>query len=100
MLSFSLATQLAPAPPSPMPQNAPQCRGSEKVVFHQTNPPPPPPQSTSPHLPSYNSSGPMDYSPLQLLHSIPIAVIDTETTGASAAYGHKVIEVGIIRMEN
>ncbi len=42
----------------------------------------------------------MRYSLLQSLASIPIAVIDTETTGASAAFGHKVIEVGIVRVEN
>src|SRR4051812_20719913 len=42
----------------------------------------------------------MQFSLLQSLASIPIAVIDTETTGASAAFGHKVIEVGIVRLEN
>lgn len=40
------------------------------------------------------------FSLLQPLASVPIAVIDTETTGASAAYGHRVIEVGIVRIEN
>jgi DNA polymerase III epsilon subunit family exonuclease len=37
---------------------------------------------------------------LQLLREIPIAVVDTETTGASAAFGHKIIEIGIVRIEN
>lgn len=37
---------------------------------------------------------------LQLLRDIPIAVVDTETTGASAAFGHKIIEIGIVRIEN
>jgi DNA polymerase III epsilon subunit family exonuclease len=36
---------------------------------------------------------------LQPLHQIPIAVIDVETTGASADYGHRVIELGIVRIE-
>src|SRR3954471_12203602 len=42
----------------------------------------------------------MDFSLLQPLHSIPIAVVDTETTGASAAFGHKIIEIGVVRIEN
>ncbi len=42
----------------------------------------------------------MFFANLQLLHDLPIACIDTETTGASAAYGHKVIEVGIVRIES
>src|SRR5438045_5462750 len=37
---------------------------------------------------------------LQLLRDIPIACVDTETTGASAAFGHKIIEIGIVRIEN
>lgn len=41
----------------------------------------------------------MRFSLLQPLSQIPIAVIDTETTGASAALGHRVIEVGIARIE-
>jgi DNA polymerase-3 subunit epsilon len=41
----------------------------------------------------------MRFSLLQPLLDIPIAVIDTETTGASAAFGHKIIEVGIVRIE-
>ena len=41
----------------------------------------------------------MRFSLLQPLCDIPIAVIDTETTGASAMLGHKVIEVGIVRLE-
>src|SRR4051794_14961470 len=42
----------------------------------------------------------MDFSLLQPLRSFPIAVVDTETTGASAAFGHKIIEIGIVRIEN
>jgi len=41
----------------------------------------------------------MRFSLLQSLRQIPIAVIDTETTGISAAYGERVIEVGIVRIE-
>lgn len=41
----------------------------------------------------------MRFSLIQPLCEIPIAVIDTETTGASAIYGDKVIEVGIVRLE-
>ncbi len=42
----------------------------------------------------------MTFSLLQPLSSIPIASIDVETTGASAEYGHRIIEVGIVRYEN
>ncbi len=42
----------------------------------------------------------MPFSLLQLLRDIPIACVDTETTGASAAFGHKIIEIGIVRIEN
>lgn len=41
----------------------------------------------------------MRISLLQPLIGVPIAVVDTETTGASAALGHKVIEIGIVRIE-
>jgi DNA polymerase III epsilon subunit family exonuclease len=41
----------------------------------------------------------MPLSLLQPLHQIPIAVIDVETTGASAQHGHRVIELGIVRIE-
>jgi DNA polymerase III epsilon subunit family exonuclease len=41
----------------------------------------------------------MRFSLLQPLIDVPIAVVDTETTGASAALGHKVIEIGIVRIE-
>jgi len=41
----------------------------------------------------------MLFSLQQPLMQIPIAVIDTETTGVSAAYGERVIEVGIVRLE-
>jgi DNA polymerase III epsilon subunit family exonuclease len=41
--------------------------------------------------------------PPSLLHplsKIPIAVVDVETTGASADWGDRVIEMGIVRIEN
>ena len=41
----------------------------------------------------------MAFSLLQLLGDIPLAFVDTETTGASAAFGHRVIEIGIVRVE-
>ena len=41
----------------------------------------------------------MAFSLLQPLHDIPIAVVDVETTGASADFGHSVIELGIVRVE-
>src|SRR6201996_9196685 len=41
----------------------------------------------------------MPFSLLQPLRDIPIAVVDTETTGASADFGHRVIELGIVRIE-
>lgn len=41
----------------------------------------------------------MLFSLLQPLSDIPLAFIDTETTGASAALGHRVVEVGIVRIE-
>jgi len=42
----------------------------------------------------------MPISLLQPLSQIPIAVVDLETTGASAAFGDRVIELGIVRIEN
>jgi DNA polymerase III epsilon subunit family exonuclease len=36
---------------------------------------------------------------LQSLADVPIAVVDTETTGVSAAFGDRIIEVGIARIE-
>ncbi len=41
----------------------------------------------------------MPFSLLDRLCDMPIAVLDTETTGASAAWGHRVIELGIVRLE-
>lgn len=41
----------------------------------------------------------MPISLLQPLREIPFAFIDTETTGASADFGHRVIELGIVRIE-
>ena len=42
----------------------------------------------------------MPVSLLQPLSQVPIAVIDVETTGASADWGDRVIELGIVRIEN
>lgn len=39
------------------------------------------------------------FSLLQPLRDIPHAFLDVETTGASADFGHKVIELGVVRME-
>jgi DNA polymerase III epsilon subunit family exonuclease len=39
------------------------------------------------------------FSLLQTLHDLPIAVVDLETSGASADFGHRVIEIGIVRLE-
>ena len=39
------------------------------------------------------------FSLLTPLSQIPIAVIDVETTGASAEYGDRVIELGVVRLE-
>jgi DNA polymerase-3 subunit alpha (Gram-positive type) len=41
----------------------------------------------------------MPFSLLQPLIDIPIAVIDVETTGASAEFGDRVIELGVVRIE-
>lgn len=41
----------------------------------------------------------MPFSLIQTLRDTPIAVVDVETTGASADLGHKVIELGIARVE-
>jgi DNA polymerase III epsilon subunit family exonuclease len=41
----------------------------------------------------------MPFSLLQPLRDIPIAVVDVETTGASADYGDRVIELGVVRVE-
>ncbi len=35
----------------------------------------------------------------QILKDIPLAVVDTETTGASASFGDRVCEVGVVRVE-
>src|SRR5258706_9607218 len=42
----------------------------------------------------------MPFSLLQPLCEIPLAFVDTETTGASADFGHRVTELGIARGEN
>jgi DNA polymerase-3 subunit epsilon len=41
----------------------------------------------------------MPFSLVQSLADTPIAVLDVETTGASADFGHRVIELGIVRLE-
>src|SRR4030081_1631746 len=41
----------------------------------------------------------MQFSLIQRLREIPLAFLDTETTGASADFGHRVIELGIVRVE-
>src|SRR3954470_5245762 len=41
----------------------------------------------------------MPFSLLQQLREIPLAFLDVETTGASADFGHRVIELGIVRVE-
>ncbi len=41
----------------------------------------------------------MSFSLLQPLLEIPLAILDVETTGASADLGHRVIELGIVRIE-
>ena len=42
----------------------------------------------------------MLFSLIQPLREIPLAFLDVETTGASADFGHRVIELGIVRIEN
>ena len=42
----------------------------------------------------------MAFSLLQPLHELPLACLDVETTGASADFGHRVIELGIVRYEH
>src|SRR5438874_5871014 len=41
----------------------------------------------------------MPFSLLQPLGEIPLAVVDVETTGASAEFGHRIIEIGVVRYE-
>jgi DNA polymerase III epsilon subunit family exonuclease len=41
----------------------------------------------------------MQFSLIQCLREIPLAFLDVETTGASADFGHRVIELGIVRLE-
>jgi len=42
----------------------------------------------------------MAFSLIQTLCDTPLAFLDVETTGASADFGHKVIELGIVRIEH
>ena len=41
----------------------------------------------------------MSFSLIQSLRDLPFAFVDVETTGASADFGHRVIEIGIARVE-
>jgi len=41
----------------------------------------------------------MSFSLLQAIRDVPFAFVDVETTGASADFGHRVIEMGIARVE-
>jgi DNA polymerase III epsilon subunit family exonuclease len=41
----------------------------------------------------------MSFSLVQTLRDLPFAFVDVETTGASADFGHRVIEIGIARVE-
>jgi DNA polymerase III epsilon subunit-like protein len=41
----------------------------------------------------------MPISLIQKLADTPMAFVDVETTGASADYGDRVIEIGIVRVE-
>ena len=41
----------------------------------------------------------MSFSLLKTLRELPFAFVDVETTGASADFGHRVIEIGIARIE-
>jgi DNA polymerase III epsilon subunit family exonuclease len=41
----------------------------------------------------------MAFSLIQTLHDTALAFLDVETTGASAEFGHRVIELGIVRVE-
>jgi DNA polymerase III epsilon subunit family exonuclease len=61
-----------------------------------------PPDPSTAAAPSLRTQPPAlrpSVSLLDPLHQFPIAVIDTETTGASADFGHRVIELGIVRIE-
>jgi len=42
----------------------------------------------------------MPFSLIQPLFSVPIACVDVETTGASADFGDRIIEIGIVRYDN
>ncbi len=46
------------------------------------------------------SERPQPLSLLQPLRQCPLAVVDVETTGASAELGDRVVEIGIVRYEN
>src|SRR3954451_13927897 len=42
----------------------------------------------------------MSFSLLQPLRELPLGFVDVETTGASADFAHRVIEIGIARVES
>src|SRR6185369_13572993 len=42
----------------------------------------------------------MGFSLIKTLRELPLVFVDTETTGASAQWGDRVIEVGVVRVEN
>src|SRR6266545_3724520 len=42
----------------------------------------------------------MGISLLDKLHSTPLVFVDVETTGASVDFGDRVIEIGMLRIEN
>jgi DNA polymerase-3 subunit epsilon len=41
----------------------------------------------------------LNVSLINKLRDVPLAFVDVETTGASTDYGHRVIEIGIVRVE-
>jgi DNA polymerase III epsilon subunit family exonuclease len=42
----------------------------------------------------------MSFSLIAKLRDVPLAFVDVETTGASADFGDRVVEIGIVRVEN
>jgi DNA polymerase III epsilon subunit family exonuclease len=42
----------------------------------------------------------MGFSLIKTLRELPLVFVDTETTGASAQWGDRVIEIGVVRYEN
>ena len=50
-----------------------------------------------PHLVTEHNFMSSAFSLLSCLCDVPLAFVDVETTGASAAWGDRVIEVGVVR---